>query len=81
MDKRKEDAHNPENLNVVKRNHTAAACIALLLTAGCGSRVSKAEKARSKQLVEATAKEKNYDRLMSGVCLIANIRLNLMRTL
>ena len=38
--------------------------VALLLTAGCGSRVSKAEKARSKQLVEATAKEKNYDRLM-----------------
>ena len=37
MDKRKEDAHNPENLNAVKRNHTAAACIALLLTAAAGA--------------------------------------------
>lgn len=37
MNKRKEDAHNTENLNAVKRNHTAAACIALLLTAAAGA--------------------------------------------
>ena len=37
MNNRKEDAHNTENLNAVKRNHTAAACIALLLTAAAGA--------------------------------------------
>ena len=37
MNNRKEDAHNTENLNAVKRNHTAAACIALLFTAAAGA--------------------------------------------